>query len=81
MPTATLTSKGQLTVPKTVRDLLRLNTGDLVDFVVAEDGRIYVRAGQVDVHELQGMLKVAGRKPVSLKTMDDAIAAARHPQP
>jgi antitoxin PrlF len=77
MPTSTLTTKGQITVPKLVREMLRLETGDTVDFVVADDGRIYVRAERVDVRELQGMLKLPGRKPVSLGAMTDAIASAR----
>lgn len=72
-----MTSKGQITVPKPIRDVLRLEAGDAVDFVTAEDGRIYLRAGRVDVRELQGCLRLAGRKPVSLKAMDDAIALAR----
>lgn len=81
MSTATLTSKGQITIPKAVRNLLRIDTGDRLDFVVAADGRIYVRAGRVDVRELHGMLKRAGRKPVSLNAMDKAIATARQRQP
>jgi antitoxin PrlF len=81
MPTSTLTTKGQITIPKPVRDLLRLETGDLVDFIVEADGRIYVQAGRVDVRALQGMLKVPGRKPVTLAAMDDAIAFARQRHP
>ena len=77
MPTATLTSKGQITMPKPVRDLLRLQTGDPVDFVVSDDGEVRVRAGHVDVHTLQGLLHRPGRKPVSLQQMDDAIRDAR----
>jgi antitoxin PrlF len=74
MPVATLTSKGQLTLPKLVRDHLRLEAGDAVDFVFTPDGQIQVRAGQVDVAELQGMLKRPGRKAASLEAMDAAIA-------
>lgn len=36
----TLTSKGQVTIPKAIRDLLGLKAGSAVDFVVAEDGRV-----------------------------------------
>ena len=77
MPTATLTSKGQLTLPKTIRDRLRLHTGDAVDFVLADDGAIHVRAGTVDVRELRGLLRKPGRKAVSLDEMDAAIRKAR----
>jgi AbrB family looped-hinge helix DNA binding protein len=77
MPTATLTSKGQLTLPKAIRELLRLDTGDAVDFVVASDGTIHVRAGRFDARDLRGLLKRPGRKPVSLEDMDDALRSAR----
>jgi AbrB family looped-hinge helix DNA binding protein len=49
MPSATLTSKGQITLPKRVRDHLRVRTGDAIDFVIGADGEIRVRAGTVDV--------------------------------
>ena len=77
MPTATLTSKGQLTVPKVIRERLRLRPGDTLDFVIAESGDVYVRAGRVDARDLQGLLRKPGRRPVSLDAMDDAIRAAR----
>ena len=73
MPTATLTSKGQLTVPKSVRDLLLLRQGDAVEFVLNPDGTVQIRAGRIDVAELRGVLRKTGRRPVSLDAMDDAI--------
>ena len=76
MPTATVTSKGQITVPKRIRELLRLDAGDTVEFVVAADGTVQVRAGRFDVSDLRGLLRRPGRKPVSLDAMDDAIRAA-----
>ncbi len=77
MPAATLTSKGQLTLPKPIRDLLKLHPGDSVDFVVDDHGDVRVRAGRVDVRDLQGSLHRPGRKPVSLAAMDRAIREAR----
>ena len=41
--TVTVTSKGQVTIPKTVRDRLGINPGSEVDFEVAEDGRAFLR--------------------------------------
>jgi AbrB family looped-hinge helix DNA binding protein len=81
MPTATLTTKGQLTVPKKIRELLRLDAGDLVDFVVSADGTVQMRAGSFDVLELRGLLKKPGRKAVSLEEMDEAIARGRARRP
>jgi AbrB family looped-hinge helix DNA binding protein len=74
MPTSTLTSKGQITLPRAVRERLRLETGDLVDFVIDDDGEIRVRAGRYDARDLRGLLRKQGRKPVSLGAMDQAIA-------
>jgi antitoxin PrlF len=81
MPTARLTSKGQLTLPKAIRDRLRVNAGDTVDFVIDASGDIRVRAGRFEARDLQGLLRRPGRKPVSLETMDDAIQAARARRP
>jgi AbrB family looped-hinge helix DNA binding protein len=77
MPAATLTSKGQLTLPKKIRDHLRVATGDAVDFVIGDDGEVRVRAGDVDVRDLRGMLHRPGRRPVTLEQIDEAIASAR----
>ena len=81
MPAATLTSKGQLTLPKQVRKLLKVGTGDTVDFVIGADGEVRVRAGSVDVWELRGLLHKPGRGPVTLEEMDAAIARGRGSRP
>ena len=73
MATATVTSKGQITLPKSVRDHLRIDTGDVVDFVVNERGDVVVRAITSDVSALKGLLKKPGRRPVSIEEMDAAI--------
>jgi antitoxin PrlF len=73
MPSASLTSKGQITVPKAIRTLLRIKTGDRLDFVV-EGNDVRLRAGTLDLRSLQGLLQRPGRKPVSLQEMDAAIA-------
>jgi len=49
MPTATLTSRGQLTLPKEVREALRLKPGDQVDFIVGDEGEVRLRAAIVRV--------------------------------
>ena len=61
MPTATVTSKGQVTIPRKVREALRLRPGDRIDFVLGEDGEVRVRAGEVDVSELRCFSE--GRSP------------------
>ena len=74
MPSATITSKGQVTIPKRIRDLLRLEPGDRIDFVIDDQGRVRVRPGTTDVTELRGLLQRRGRRPVTLKQMAAAIA-------
>ena len=68
-------------MPKRIRELLKLETGDTVEFVVGEDGAVELRAGNYDVRELRGLLKRPGRKPVLLEDMNAAIARGRCRQP
>jgi len=77
MPTATLTTKGRITLPKKVRDHLRLQNGDAVDFVIGLDGVTCVRAGSVDVSELRGLLHQPGRRAHSLQEMDKVVRRAQ----
>ncbi len=73
MPTATLTSKGQMVIPKSVREHLGLQPGDMLDFLIQEDGDVLVRPAVEDVKELKGILHRPGAKPVSLKEMKRII--------
>ena len=73
MAESTITTKGQCVVPKKIRDYMRLNPGDKIDFVIREDGEVYVRPVILDVRELKGQMKKPGRKPVSLKEIDRAV--------
>lgn len=80
MPTSTITSKGQITIPRTVRERLDWKTGDRLDFTVDASGRVIVELATGDVRELRGLLHRPGRKPVSVEEMNEAIrrsAAAR----
>lgn len=74
MPTATVTSKGQVTLPRRIREALRIRPGDRIDFVLGEDGEVRLRAAEVDVNELRGLLRRPGRKAVTLEAMEEAIA-------
>jgi len=74
MPSATITSKGQITIPKAVRDELGLRAGDRVAFRVAGDGRVVIEPETIDLLDLAGILKPR-RKGVTLADMDEAIRA------
>lgn len=75
MTTAVVTSKGQITIPKTVRDGLGVDTGDRVEFVEREKGVYTVVAATRDVRELKGLIPKPA-KPVSVEDMKRAVAKA-----
>jgi antitoxin PrlF len=72
MASSTLTSKGQITLPKSVRDRLHLGAGDKVEFVETESG-FELRTAKRDIREIKGLLAMPG-KPVSVESMNQAIA-------
>jgi antitoxin PrlF len=74
MPTATLTTKGQITIPKEVREHLGVDTGDRLSFLVQADGTVLVKPITRDVRELGGLLRRPAQRPVSIRKMDEGIA-------
>lgn len=72
MATATVTSKGQITIPKEVRKALGVEAGARVEFVVQPSGVFMVAAAAGDVRHLKGMVA----KPVSIEEMNRAVARA-----
>lgn len=70
---STLTSKGQITLPKPIRDQLGLRSGDRLDFVVRDDGRLEVVPIKQPATKLKGLLPKPPQ-PVTLEEMDRAIA-------
>ncbi len=74
MITSTLTSKGQITVPKAVRQSLRLHAGDRVAFVLHDNGEVSMKPITRTVDDVFGMLHRKGMKTRSVEEMNDAIA-------
>ncbi len=74
MPISTVTSKGQVTIPKEVRAHLGLKPGDRVDFVTDRKGRTTLRPINTSFRSLKGMIKSPLKRPITLKEMDEAIA-------
>jgi AbrB family looped-hinge helix DNA binding protein len=70
---ATLTSKGQVTIPKAVRDALHLRSGDRLDFVLEADGTVRALPITGSVKRLKGILPKPPR-PLTVEEMDDTIA-------
>lgn len=74
MSTATITTKGQVTIPVDVRRRLGVNPGDRIEFVGQDDGTFAIRPATTDVRALKGMLRKPAR-PVTIEDMNAAIAA------
>ena len=73
---ATMTSKGQVTVPKAFRDRLNLKTGDKIEFVEI-DGKIMLNARNLRAVDLIGILgPPPSGKSLTVEEIDDAIAEA-----
>jgi antitoxin PrlF len=70
MPATTMTSKGQITVPKPVRKHLGVVTGDRLEFTIAADGTVRLRPVTGSVKDLYGLLQRPGRDTVSLEEME-----------
>jgi AbrB family looped-hinge helix DNA binding protein len=75
--TATLTSKGRITIPLRVRKNLKINEGDRVAFVLIEAGRYELVVENSDVTALKGLFDPASRA-VSIQTMNEAIEHRGH---
>lgn len=73
MPTATITAKGQVTIPVAVRVALGLHSGSRLDFQLTDDGFKVVPAPTASP-SLKGRFAGRARQPVSLEAMEEAIA-------
>jgi len=73
MALATLTSKGQVTIPKAVRNSLNLHAGDKIEFVITETKKALLRPVTKKVDDVFGRLHKPGRKPISIEKMDAGI--------
>lgn len=76
MPATTVTSKGQVTIPKVIRDAMGVRPGDRVRFVRRSDGTVVVEPETVDVRSLAGILKGKLKRTLTIEAMDEAIERA-----
>jgi antitoxin PrlF len=75
MPIAKVTSKNQVTLPKEIRDRLKIVPGNRIDFIVKPSGEITVKALNLDFRSLRGILKSKRKRPPTIEEMNEAIAA------
>lgn len=74
MSIATVTTKGQITIPKEIRDYLKLETGSKVEFVIDESGNVNIVLLNVPIEALSGVLHRPGMKSATVEEMEAAIA-------
>ena len=73
MALATLTSKGQVTIPKKIRQALQLHDGDKIEITVTGRGEAVLRPVSKSVDDMYCRLHRPGREPVSVERMNDAV--------
>jgi antitoxin PrlF len=73
MPSATVTSKGQITIPQAVRSALGVSFGDRIDFIEVEKGQFMIVPATCSIKELKGFIR-KGAKPVPIEEMSGAAA-------
>jgi antitoxin PrlF len=66
---STLTAKGQTTIPKAIRDSLRMETGDKITFTLMPDGVVLMRVKNKHLSDVAGLLYRKGRKPVPVELL------------
>lgn len=71
----TLSPKGQITLPKELREELKLRPGDQMIHTVI-DGRIVITPKNVDFNDLAGLLGAPPNGNATLEEIDDAVAQA-----
>ncbi len=66
---ATLTSKGQTTIPKDIRDSLGLRSGDRITFTLMPDRTVVMRVKNKSILQLAGILRKKGRKAIPIEEL------------
>jgi AbrB family looped-hinge helix DNA binding protein len=74
MPRATMTSKGQVTVPAEIRKALSLEPGDQLQFTLLPDGTVLLRARNVPLRALKGLVKADRGARVRIEDMSFGTA-------
>jgi len=73
MALATLTTKGQVTIPKQIRETLKLHTGDKIEIIITNNREALIRPISKKVDDIFNKLYDPKRKSVSIESMNDAI--------
>lgn len=71
---STVSEKGQLVIPREIRQALDVQRGDKLAWIIGDDGTLRVTVAKGDLMALKGRIKSDGRS-VSIEEMDEAVAA------
>lgn len=74
MPTTTITSKGQVTIPKKIREKLDLQTGDVLNFKFETENTIIVRPKKESKEKAFGLLSKSTQESLSVEEMESGVA-------
>ncbi len=75
MALSTLTSKGQITIPKSLRESMSIDAGDKIEFIINEQNEVVIKPITKKASEVFGLLnKYKKNKAVSIEEMDQAVA-------
>ena len=72
MSVATVTSKGQITIPKDIREKLNLHSGDKIHFLTDDEGRVSIAPATRSITALKGIVPKPD-KPVTLEEMNETV--------
>ena len=70
MTVATMTQKGQITIPKKIREALNLHMGDKVDFIEEPDGTVKMTALSRKVDDVFAILSHKSKGTYSIENID-----------
>jgi AbrB family looped-hinge helix DNA binding protein len=73
MASSTVTAKGQTTIPKEIREYLKLKPGNRIDYVVDDEGKVVMKPATYDIRDLHGVLQRPGRKALTVEEMNRII--------
>jgi antitoxin PrlF len=71
-----MTTRGRVTIPKEIREMLKLKAGSQISFWIESSGRVVLQPLKSDFRSLRGILRSPHKRALTIAEMDEAIGAA-----